>query len=195
LEPGNRTLGPAGLDELARDGDRKLLAGLGLPDDEAAAGLLPGPAGVALAVLHDVAAADRARPEVGARYPHVLELGVELADRVLGELDDVAHERLAGVAPGLDPGQAMLPVPGQTRRGQRVLAEQADDVQPFLCDDQGTAVALDVADLQQPLDDRRAGRRGADPGVLHRLTQLLLLDEPAGGLHRRQQRALAVAPR
>ena len=40
---------------------------------------------------------------------------------------------------------------------------------------------------------RVAGR--ADARVLHRLAQLLLVDELAGGLHRRQQRALGVAAR
>ena len=77
------------------DGRRQVLARLGLPDDEAAARVLAAPAGVALAVLDDVVAADRARPEVGARDPDVLELGVELADRGAGELRDVGHERLA----------------------------------------------------------------------------------------------------
>ena len=124
-------------------------------------------------------------PEVGARDADVLELGVELADGRLGELDDVAHERLARVLAGLDVGQPVLPVAGQAGAGQRVLAEQADHVQALLGDDQRAAVALDVADLQQPLDDRRARGRGADPRVLHRLAQLLVVDELAGGLHRR----------
>ena len=76
-----------------------------------------------------------------------------------------------------------------------MLAEQANHVQSLLGHDQRAAVALDVADLEQPLDDRRPGRRRADPGVLHRLAQLLVVDELAGGLHRGQQRALGVAPR
>ena len=64
-----------------------------------------------------------------------------------------------------------------------MLAEQPDHVQPLLGHDQRAPVALDVADLEQPLDDRGAGRRGADPGFLHRLAQLLVVDELAGGLH------------
>ena len=44
LEPGHRLGGPAGLDQLLGHGDRELLARLGLPDDEAAARVLPGPA-------------------------------------------------------------------------------------------------------------------------------------------------------
>ena len=87
----------------------------------------------------------------------------------------------------------MLPVPGHAGAGEWVLAEQAHDVQALLGDDERAAVALDVADLEQPLDDGGAGRRGADPGILHRLAQLLLVDELAGRLHRTEQRALGVA--
>jgi hypothetical protein len=76
-----------------------------------------------------------------------------------------------------------------------VLTEQPHDVEALLGDDQGAAVALDVADVDEPLDDRRARRRGADPRVLHGLAELLLVDELAGRLHRREQRRVAVAPR
>ena len=91
--------------------------------------------------------------------------------------------------------QAVLPLAGQPGRGQRVLAEQADHVHALLGDDQRAAVALDVADLEQALDDRRARRGRADPGILHRLAQLLVVDELAGGLHRAEQRAFGVAAR
>ena len=74
----------AGRDQLARDRHRELLAGLALPDHEAAARVLARPAREALAVLDDVVAADRAGPEVGARDAHVLELRVELGDRRRG---------------------------------------------------------------------------------------------------------------
>ena len=76
-----------------------------------------------------------------------------------------------------------------------MLAEQADHVQPLLGRDQRAPVALDVADVDQPLDDRRARRRRADARVLHRLAQRLVVDELAGGLHRAEQRGVAVAPR
>ena len=76
-----------------------------------------------------------------------------------------------------------------------MVAEQADHVHALLGDDQRAAVALDVADLQQALDDRRARGRRADPGFLHRLAQLLVVDELAGRLHRVEQRAVGVAPR
>src|SRR5205085_8946181 len=93
FEARHRLLGATGLDQLARDRYRQLLARLRLPDHESAARILTRPARVALAVLHDVAAAHRARAEVGAGDPDVLELGVELGDGALGELDDVPHDR------------------------------------------------------------------------------------------------------
>ena len=68
-------------DQLAGDRGRQRLAGLALPDHEAAARVLARPAREALAVLDDVVAADRARAEVGARDADVLELGVELVRR------------------------------------------------------------------------------------------------------------------
>src|SRR4051794_35134400 len=113
LEPGDRLLGLAARDELLGDRRRQVLARLGLPDDEAATRVLAAPAGVALAVLDDVAPADRARAEVGPRDPHVLELGVELADGRPGELGDVGHELLAVLLAGLDLGQPPLPVAGE----------------------------------------------------------------------------------
>src|ERR1019366_8955263 len=53
-KPGHRAFGATLGDQLAGDGERKLLAGLALPDHEATAGILAGPARVALAVLDDV---------------------------------------------------------------------------------------------------------------------------------------------
>ena len=76
-----------------------------------------------------------------------------------------------------------------------MLAEQPDHVQALLGRHQGAPVALDVADVDQPLDDRRARRRRADARLLHRLAQLLVVDELAGRLHRPEQRRVGVAPR
>src|SRR4051795_4535595 len=76
-----------------------------------------------------------------------------------------------------------------------MLAEQADDVHALLGGHQRTAVALDVADVDEALDDRRARGRRADARLLHDLAQLVVVDELAGGLPRAPQRRLAVAPR
>ncbi len=112
-----------------------------------------------------------------------------------GEPRDVLHEALARVLSLLDPAQAVLPVAGQIGRGEGVAVEQAHHVEALLGGHQRATVALDVADGDQPLDDRRARRGGADSRVLHRLAQLVVVDELAGGLHRAQQRGVAVAAR
>ena len=56
------------------------------------------------------------------------------------------------------------------------------------------AVALDVADLDEALDDRGPGGGRADARLLHGLAQLLVIDELARRLHDVDQRAVAVAP-
>ena len=119
------------LDQLLDDRRRQGLAGLLLPDHEAAAGVVARPARVALAVLDHVAAADRAGAEVGPLDLHVLEL-VELLDRVRRELGDVLHEAGAALVAVLDPPEPVLPVAGEPGRGQRVLAEQADHLDALL---------------------------------------------------------------
>src|SRR3954451_10686617 len=81
LEAGHLLGGEAVLDQLARDRRRQRLAGLGLPDHEAAAGIVTRPAREALAVLADLAPADAAGPQRRALDPDVLELLVEHVDR------------------------------------------------------------------------------------------------------------------
>src|SRR5215210_4884712 len=195
LEPGHRLGRAAGLDQLLGHGHRELLARLGLPDDEAAARVVPGPARVALAVLGDLAPAHRAGPELGARDAHVLELSVEVGDGLGGELGDVTHELRPRVGALLDQGEAVLPLAGQRGGRQRVLSEQADHVETLLGGHQRATVALEVADRDQALDDGGAGRRRADSRVLHRLAQLIVVDQLARGLHGAEQRGVAVAAR
>src|SRR5262249_54505410 len=175
--------------------DRQLLARFGLPDHEAAARILARPARIALAVLDDLVPAHRTRPELGPRDPHVLQLLIELPDGLPGKACDVAHEVLARVLPALDLAEAMLPAAGQTRRGERVCVQQPDHIQALLGGHQRPRVALQVRNLDQALDDRRAGGRRADAGILHRLAELIVLHELAGGLHGPQERRVAVAPR
>ena len=68
-----------------------------------------------------------------------------------------------------------------------MAAEQADDLDPLVRCVQRAPLALDVADLDQPLDDRRARGGGADAGVLHGLAQGLFFDVLARRLHRCEQ--------
>src|SRR4029079_1753750 len=100
------------LDQLLRHSDRQRLAGLALPDHEPAAGILARPARVALAVLADLAPADRAGAQLGPLDLDALEL-FELLDGLVGELGDVAHERLATVLALLDQPEPLLPAAGQ----------------------------------------------------------------------------------
>src|SRR6478672_1215975 len=192
---GHRFLGVARADQLPRDRDAERLSRFRLPDDEAAAGVLARPARIPLAVLGDLASADRARAELRPRDAHIFERLVELVHGLVGKAGDVAHELLARVFAALDLAQPVLPAAGQFRRGQRVRVEQADHVEPLLGRDERAPVTLEVADRDQALDDRRARRRRADPRLLHRLAQLVVVDELARGLHRPQQRRVGVAPR
>src|SRR5262249_61155347 len=57
------------------------------------------------------------------------------------------------------------------------------------------ADALDVLAPDEDLDRLRARRRRPETGALHRLAQLLVVDQLAGGLHRGEQRRLGVAGR
>ena len=76
-----------------------------------------------------------------------------------------------------------------------MAVEQPDDVEALLGAHQRPRVALDVADVDQALDDRGARGRRPDPGVLHLLAQRLVVELLAGRLHRAQQRRVREAPR
>src|SRR5439155_12228734 len=126
--------------------------GLLLPDHEAAAGVLSRPARIALAVLDHGLAADRAGAEVGPLDPHALQ-AVELLDRLRREACDVVHERGAALGALGDQLEALLPLSCELRRGERVLAEEADHLDALLGGVERSALALDVAHGDEPLDD------------------------------------------
>ena len=186
---------------VAHDVLGQLLAADRLPDHEAAArllGRLPGRAAEALGVLDQVALAAARADDVEVAALEAQRLGRQVAqvrDRLLRELRDVAHERLAAAAGALDVEQAVLPVAGQARARELVLAQQVDDLDALAGRLQAAAVAHDVADVDQALDDGCARGGRADARVLHGLAQLVVLDELAGALHGGQQRGLAVARR
>src|SRR3954468_10037116 len=182
------------LHQLLHHRGRQVLTRLALPDHEAAARIVLRPARVALAVLDHVAAADRARAEVRPLDLHVLPL-VELLDRLRRELGDVLHERGAAVLALLDQAEPPLPIAREAGRGERVGVEQPDHHHTLVGRVQRAALALDVADVYQPLDDRRARGGRADAGVLHGLAQLRVVHVLAGRLHRAEERGLREAPR
>ena len=166
--------------------------GLGLPDREAAARLLLALVGAAAerrAVLDHVAVAVRAGAQrLGADV-------AEVVDQLLGEAGDVGHEAGAVGLPVLDLGQPLLPGAGQLRGREGVRAQKLDRVAALGGGHQRLALALDVADVQQPLDRVGAGGGGAEAAVLHGLAQLLVVDAAAGRLHGAQQRCLACSGR
>src|SRR3954454_13230530 len=104
------------LDQLLDDRRSQRLAGLVLPDHEATARVLARPARVALAVLDDVAPADRARAEVGPLDLDVLQVPVKPLDNGVDELGRVVDELLARFLAVLDLVETPLPVARQLRR-------------------------------------------------------------------------------
>ena len=65
----------------------------------------------------------------------------------------------------------------------------------FLRDDQFTALAVDVAIEEQPLDDLGAGGGSSETALAHRFAKLLVFDEFARALHRGEQCAFREAGR
>ena len=179
-----RAVRPVAISSLAT-AMRQRLARLALPDHEAAARVLARPAREALAVLDDVLPADRARAEVGPRDADVLELGVELgapSRRRTRRCRAMKRSRVSSPCSIRPSRCSQSPVsPGDV---SACPSSRRMTFRPFSVADERAAVALDVADVDQPLDDRRARGRRADARVLHRLAQLVVVDELAGRLHR-----------
>ena len=136
--------GPQALDQLLGDGDGRFLPAFFFQMTKPQPGSSRDQHEIALAVLGDLAAADRARTELGALDLHALQL-VQLLHRLGGERGDVLHEGRTGVLALLDQPQAPLPVAGELRRGELVLAEQAHHLDRLLGRDQRAALALEVA--------------------------------------------------
>ena len=80
-----------------------------------------------------------------------------------------------------------LPLAGH-RRALHLRVHRVDERLAARSRDDPLAVAHEVLAREQGLEDRRARRRRAEPGLLHRLAELLLVERLARGLHRRQQR-------
>src|SRR5205814_2025010 len=95
----------------------------------------------------------------------------------------------------LDVGEALLPAAGQLGRGERMRLEHRDHLEPLRRRLEVLADALHVLAPDQRLDRLGPGRRRAEPALLHRLAELLVVDELAGRLHRGEERRLGVARR
>ncbi len=95
-------------------------------------------------------------------------------------------------------GELVLPVAGELGLGQVLDAEAAQQrhqLERLRARHELAPFAVDVLLVDQALDDRGARRRGAEALFLHRLAQLVVVDQLAGAFHRREQRRLGVARR
>src|SRR5262249_48753249 len=131
-----------------------------LPDHEATPRLLaalPARAAVGPGILLDDLArlgpAARAGTELDPdRAELLLVERRDLLDDLVGEAGDVRHEGAAVGIPVLDLGQPVLPVAGQLGRGDLVLLEHRDHLEPLRRRLQVLADALDVLPPDQRLD-------------------------------------------
>src|SRR5205085_11153033 len=198
-EAGQNLTRPSLLEQLPRDLGRDRPAGDPLPDHEAAARLLtalPARAPEGAGVLADRLAAAGARPELDPLRPELLlvERG-DLLHRRAREALDLLHKGVAVAGAVLDVAEPLLPVARQLGRGERVRLDHRHDLEALRRRLQVPAGALDVLSPDQRLDRLRPRRGGPETALLHRLAKLLVLDELAGGLHRREERRLRVARR
>src|SRR5207245_6543080 len=136
------------------------------------------------------------RPELGPlRAELCLVQSRNLVDGLLRESRDPVQEGLPVAPAVLDVRELVLPVTSQLGGRELVLLQHRDHLDALRGRLEVLADALDVLAADQRLDRLGARRRGAEAGVLNRLTQLLVVDQLAGGLHRGQERRLAVARR
>ena len=123
---------------------------------------------------------------------------LRLGDDMPRHLDDLAHEVAARQLAVLHLRELELPLRRQLRREQLRNAEamqQRHQRKCFRRRDQLLAFAMDVALLDQALDDLRARRRRAEPLLAHCLAQLLVLDQLPRTFHRRKKRRFGKARR
>ena len=92
--------------------------------------------------------------------------------------------------------QLVLPLPGHGRARQLLGLHRGQKLQELLglgCRDQFPLRALDVLRVDEAVDRVGAGRRGSQAAFLHRLGQLVIVDQFAGRFHGGQERRLRVA--
>src|SRR5205085_5127796 len=119
----------------------------------------------------------------------------DLLHRRAREALDLLHELAAVAGAVLDVGEALLPAARQLGRGERVRLEHRDHLEALRRRLEVLADALHVLAPDQRLDRLGPGRGSAEAALLHRLAELLVVDELAGRLHRGEERRLGVAGR
>src|SRR4029079_7412173 len=113
-----------------------------------------------LVVLVDLAAALRAarRERAEVARDRVALVALRLADDVLGDLDDLAHERIALQLPALHLRELEFPFGGQFRRkelGNAQPVQQHEQRERLRGGNELASVAIDVLLGEKPLDDLR----------------------------------------
>ena len=78
----------------------------------------------------------------------------------------------------------MLPLAGHLRGGEFVLFEHRDHLDPLRRGLEVPADALDVLPADECLDRLGPRRRRAETRLLHRLAELVVVDQLASRLHR-----------
>jgi hypothetical protein len=151
-----------------------------------------------LVVLMDLAAAFRAARRKGAEVAgnRVALVALRLADDMLGDLDDLAHESIALQLAVLHLRELEFPFGGELGReelGHAQTMEQGQERERLGGRHELAAVAIHVLLRDQPLDDLRACRRCAQALLAHRLAEVFVVDQLARALHRGEQRRLGEA--
>ena len=105
---------------------------------------------------------------------------------------DPRHERVEAPLAPPDAVQLRLPPSGQGRALHRA-GDRRDHGDPLVGRGESLAEALGVLPREEGLEDLGPRRRRPEPVLLHRLGQLLLVERPAGRLHRGEQRGVGEA--
>ena len=84
----------------------------------------------------------------------------------------------------LDVAELLLPVACQLRRSELVLLEHRDHLEALRGRQEILAATLDVLAPDERLDRLGTCGRGPEAALLHRLAELLVVDELARGFHR-----------
>ena len=134
-------------------------------------------------------------PRRGRRRPALDLRPGDLRHQLRDHPRHFGHELVEGVLAPRHPRELLLPAAGQLGRLQERRRQHPDEGDALRRGDQRLLLALDVAALEQRLDDGGARGRRAEAGVLHGEPQLLVLDLLPGRLHRAQQARLRVARR
>ncbi len=152
---------------------------------------------LAVVLLHHAAALRAGHAYRGVHHVRYLAL-LDHRNHLAHELGDLLHELVALQLAGLDQLQLVFPLSGKLGRGeldQMQHVQREEQRKGLRRRHQLATVPSDVFLADQAFDDGGARRRRPEPLRLHRGAQLVVLDQLARALHRREQRRFRVARR